>query len=219
MACAIIMTNREPVSMASPRKLVFFPSTLAQFYEFGPFRIDVRERLLFCNQRLVSLPLKVFETLLFLVQHNGHIVDKSELTRRLWPNTHVGPRSLAQNIFLLRKVLGIPYSQFIDTVPRRGYRSAATVQVRQEEEGSGKRIGSRFNSRRQVSNFRFPNSRNTAAGECLQRSSALGRPVRLRLGRHVCTPGCHFRARCPIIDPEAERDRTSPADGSLYEKC
>jgi len=127
--------------MASPQKSVFFPSTLAQFYEFGPFRIDVRERLLFCNQRLVSLPLKVFETLLFLVQHNNHIVDKSELTRRLWPNTHVGPRSLAQNIFLLRKVLGVPYSQFIDTVPRRGYRFAATVQVRQEEEGSGVRIG------------------------------------------------------------------------------
>ena len=42
--------------MASPQKSVFFPSTLAQFYEFGPFRIDVRERLLFCNQRLVSLP-------------------------------------------------------------------------------------------------------------------------------------------------------------------
>ena len=75
------------------------------------------------------------------MQHNGHIIDKSELTRRLWPNTHVGPRSLAQNIFLLRKILGVPYSQFIDTVPRRGYQFAAAVQVRQEEEGSGVRIG------------------------------------------------------------------------------
>ena len=127
--------------MASPQKLVFFPSTLAQCYEFGPFRIDARERLLFCNQRLVSLPLKVFETLLFLVQRNGHIVDKSELTSRLWPDTHVGPRSLAQNIFLIRKVLGTSHSQFIETVPRRGYRFTGPVQVPQEENGSGIRIG------------------------------------------------------------------------------
>ena len=118
--------------MASPQKSVLFPSTHAQFYEFGPFRIDVRERLLFCNQRLVSLPLRVFETMLLLVQRKGHIVDKSEFIRRLWPDIHVGPRSLAQNIFLLRKVLGTPYSQFIETVPRRGYRFAAPVQFTQE---------------------------------------------------------------------------------------
>ena len=132
MSCAIIMTTQEPASMASAQKSAFSPTALAQVYEFGPFRIDVRERLLFCNQRLVSLPLKVFETLLFLVQQNGHIVGKSELTRRLWPDTHVGSRSLAQNIFLLRKVLGTPYLQFIETVPRRGYRFAAPVQFTQE---------------------------------------------------------------------------------------
>ena len=122
--------------MASAQKSAFSLSTLAQFYEFGPFRIDVRERLLFCDHRLVSLPLKVFETLLFLVQQNGHIVDKSELTRKLWPDTHVGPRSLAQNIFLLRKILGAAHSQFIETVPRRGYRFTAPVQLSHDGGGS-----------------------------------------------------------------------------------
>jgi TolB-like protein len=122
--------------MASPEKFAFSGSTLPQFYEFGPFRIDIREHLLFRDQRLVSLPLKVFETLLFLVQQNGHIVDKSDLIKRLWPDTHVGPRSLAQNIFLLRNVLGAPHSQFIETVPRRGYRFAAQVQLTQDGKGS-----------------------------------------------------------------------------------
>ena len=113
--------------MASPRNSTLSDAMLPQFYEFGPFRVDVGERLLFRNETLVSLPLKVFETLLFLVQQHGHIVDKSVLASRIWPDIHVGPRSLAQNIFLLRKVLGKKHSEFIETVPRRGYRFVAAI--------------------------------------------------------------------------------------------
>ncbi len=106
---------------------------LPRFYEFGPFRLDVRERLLLREQRLVSLPLKVFETLLALVEHHGQILEKSRLVKRLWPDTHVGSRSLAQNIFTLRKVLGGEHAQFIETIPKRGYRFITPVKACDDE--------------------------------------------------------------------------------------
>ena len=46
------------------------------FYEFGSFRIDRRERLLLHDGEPVALPPKVYDTLLALVMHSGHIVEK-----------------------------------------------------------------------------------------------------------------------------------------------
>ena len=40
-------------------------------YEFGPFRVDVRERALRRNGELVPLTPKVFDILLVLVQSSG----------------------------------------------------------------------------------------------------------------------------------------------------
>ncbi|HWW62564.1 MAG TPA: alpha/beta fold hydrolase [Thermoanaerobaculia bacterium] len=86
---------------------------------FGRFRIDSAERVLFRDGEPVDLTAKAFETLLALVERHGHIIGKRELMDRVWPETHVDENNLAQNISLLRKVLG-PDS--IDTIPRRGYR-------------------------------------------------------------------------------------------------
>jgi DNA-binding winged helix-turn-helix (wHTH) protein len=100
-------------------------------YEFGQFSLDVSERRLMCSQEVVPLSPKVFETLLVLVEHGGHVVEKEELLRRLWPDSFVEESSLTQNISLLRKVLGAGTGeqQFIETVPKRGYRFVAPVRV------------------------------------------------------------------------------------------
>jgi TolB-like protein/Tfp pilus assembly protein PilF len=97
--------------------------------EFGPFRLDLSERLLLCNGQAVPLAPKVFETLVVLVENSGHILEKDELIKRLWPDTFVEESNLAQNIFQLRKVLenGAGGRQFIETIPKRGYRFAAGV--------------------------------------------------------------------------------------------
>jgi Tol biopolymer transport system component/DNA-binding winged helix-turn-helix (wHTH) protein len=99
------------------------------FYEFGPFRLDISERLLRRDEREVQLPPKVFETLLVFVENGGHILEKEELIRRLWPDSFVEESSLSQNIFLLRKALGEAGGdgQYIETIPRRGYRFIAEV--------------------------------------------------------------------------------------------
>ncbi len=98
------------------------------FFEFGAFRLDASERLLLHQGKTVSLTPKAFDMLVTLVENSGHLVEKNDLMRKLWPDSFVEEGSLAQNVSLLRKALGENESQkFIETVPRRGYRFVATV--------------------------------------------------------------------------------------------
>lgn len=100
-----------------------------QIYEFGPFRLEVAEHLLLRNGETVPLQPKAFELLLVLVKHHGHLLEKDELLKAIWPDTVVGEVNLANNISILRKALGEGGNgqQFIETVPRRGYRFVAPV--------------------------------------------------------------------------------------------
>jgi len=104
------------------------------FYEFGPFRLDAEERLLFRGSEMVYLTPKVIETLLVLVEHQGHLISKDGLMKVVWPDSFVEESNLAQNISLLRKALGEHSGgQYIETLPKRGYRFTADVkEVRQE---------------------------------------------------------------------------------------
>src|SRR5438552_10973370 len=95
------------------------------FYEFGPFRLDATERLLLRDCQHVPLTPKAFEMLLVLVENGGHLIDKDELIKKVWPDTFVAEINLARNIYSLRKVLG--GEQYIETIPKRGYRFAAGV--------------------------------------------------------------------------------------------
>src|SRR5690242_18712787 len=77
----------------------------------------------------VPLTPKVFDILITLVENRGQIVEKDDLMKRVWPTTFVEEGNLTQNVSLLRKALGenAGGGQFIETVPRRGYRFVATV--------------------------------------------------------------------------------------------
>ena len=99
-------------------------------YEFGDFRIDVGRRLLLrSGGEPVSLTPKVFDTLLYLVEHSGSILDKHALMDAIWPDTAVEENNLSQNIYTLRRVLGEDRGEhrYIVTVPGRGYRFVADV--------------------------------------------------------------------------------------------
>src|SRR5262245_36939488 len=103
---------------------------IRQLYEFGPFRLDVDERLLMRDGRMTPLPPKVFDTLLVLVENSGRVVSKDELMQSLWPDTFVEESNLTQNISQLRRALGdgAAGAQYIETIPKRGYRFVAGVQ-------------------------------------------------------------------------------------------
>lgn len=101
-------------------------------YEFGRFRVDVTERLLFDGATTISLPPKIFDTLLLLVENRGRALAKEEMMNQIWSDSFVEENNLAQNISVLRKTLGDD-SNFIETVPKRGYRFVAPVQIIEDE--------------------------------------------------------------------------------------
>ena len=97
-----------------------------EIYEFGSFRLEPAERKLLRGSEIVALTPKAFDTLHMLVRNSGHLLEKDELLRMLWPDTFVEEGSLSNNIFLLRKALGED-APYIETVPRRGYRFVGAV--------------------------------------------------------------------------------------------
>ena len=97
----------------------------AEYYEFGPYRLDARERTLLLDGRSVALTPKALDTLIVLVRNQPKVVSKEELLQTVWPGTFVEEGILAQNILTLRKALQNP--EWIETVPRRGYRFAIEV--------------------------------------------------------------------------------------------
>jgi serine/threonine-protein kinase len=99
-------------------------------FEFGEFRVDTAKRLLLKRDgEPVPLTPKVFDTLLYLVEHSGMVLDKEELMKSLWPDTVVEENNLNQSISTLRRALGENRGKhrYIVTVPGRGYRFAADV--------------------------------------------------------------------------------------------
>jgi pimeloyl-ACP methyl ester carboxylesterase/DNA-binding winged helix-turn-helix (wHTH) protein len=100
-------------------------------YRFGPFHLDVRERLLSRGGGAIPLRLKVFDTLVVLVENAGRLVTKQELLDTVWPETTVEENNLNHNVSVLRKALGerATGQQYIETVPRVGYRFAAPVEA------------------------------------------------------------------------------------------
>lgn len=104
------------------------------FYEFGPFRLDLEERLLSSPEGDIPLAFKIFETLVLLIENKGRIVKKEEMMKKLWPDRYVEESNVSQNVFMLRKILGDSSGndQYIENIPRRGYRFIATVNKVQE---------------------------------------------------------------------------------------
>jgi DNA-binding winged helix-turn-helix (wHTH) protein len=113
-------------------------------YEFGSFRADPRERLLFCGEEVVPLAPKVFDVLLLLLARAGQLVTREELTRELWPDTFVDEGAPAKNLWLLRKALeGAGGSATdIQTIPRVGYRFTGAVR-RTARKGTGASVSPR----------------------------------------------------------------------------
>lgn len=99
------------------------------FYAFGPFRVDPLKRLLLRDDAPIPLPPKVFDTLLYLIEHADRLLDKDELLREVWPGRIVEEDNLFHNISLLRKALEDDgeRERYIVTAPGHGYRFTAAL--------------------------------------------------------------------------------------------
>ena len=98
-------------------------------YAFGPFLLDTRERRLLRDGQPVPLTIKAFDLLEVLAKNDGRLLRKEELLRRVWPDAVVEENNLTVTISALRKALGEGPTdrQYIETVPRRGYRFVADL--------------------------------------------------------------------------------------------
>ncbi len=98
-------------------------------YEFGKFVLDPEGKTLFCGGKPMRLPAKEFETLLLLVENNRKALSKDEMMRAIWQGTFVEEGNLAKQISRLRKILNVDGQQFIETLPKHGYRFSADLRI------------------------------------------------------------------------------------------
>src|SRR5580704_6235713 len=103
-----------------------------QLLRFGDFEVDLRTGEL----RKAGLRLKFggqpFQVLSILLERPGDVVTREELQKRLWPDTFVDvDHNLNTAINKIREVLGdsAESPRFVETLPRRGYRFIAPIDV------------------------------------------------------------------------------------------
>jgi DNA-binding winged helix-turn-helix (wHTH) protein/TolB-like protein/Flp pilus assembly protein TadD len=102
-----------------------------KIYQFEDYLLDVSEQRLQKNGQDISLPPKVFGVLSVLVDRPGHLVGSDELMKAVWQDTFVEETNLRYCVHSLRKILD---KDFIETVPKRGYRFNAPVKSFTTEE-------------------------------------------------------------------------------------
>ena len=100
-------------------------------FRFGAFVLVPGERLLLRDGKPLALTGKAFDLLATLVRQPGHLLTKDELLRAVWPSVVVEEVNLSVNVSALRKVLGSApgTAEWIETVPRQGYRFNAAVEI------------------------------------------------------------------------------------------
>lgn len=126
-------------------------------YEFGNFRVDAANRILWSKGKRVSVPRLVFELLLFLVRNTGRSVTKRELMEALWPGTFVTPNNLPVTVSALRRLLQADGNRtnYLLALPGHGYRFEAAVRERYPEAERLRRMRGRSSTIRSIAVLPF----------------------------------------------------------------
>src|SRR5271154_5200533 len=104
---------------------------------FGVYELDRDAMELRKHGALLRLQEQPFRVLAMLAERPGEIITREQLQEQIWGNTFVDfDQSLNKAVNRVREALndnaGAP--QFIETVPRRGYRFVAPVSVTPQTE-------------------------------------------------------------------------------------
>lgn len=109
-------------------------------YRFLDYELSETDFCLSRGGQRIALEPKALRVLTLLVSRAGRLVDKQELLESVWPNTFVEENTLTRTIAILRRELGDSSrdSKLIETVPTRGYRFIAAVEILPLPESSAK---------------------------------------------------------------------------------
>jgi len=106
-----------------------------RYLDFGEFRLDTQERVLSRGGIAVPLTVRCYDLLVTFANNGGHLLTHEELMASVWNDATVDRSSIKQTIATLRKILGDVHEepQYIQTVPRFGYRFVADVASQADE--------------------------------------------------------------------------------------
>ncbi len=112
---------------------------MAKDVRFGKFRYDADAGVLYRQAELVQLPPRALAVLGCLIAAGGDLVTKSKILETAWPDSYVAEDSLTHAISVLRGALGDDPKNpdYIQTVPRRGYRFVASLPGASGSEAEG----------------------------------------------------------------------------------
>jgi Tol biopolymer transport system component/DNA-binding winged helix-turn-helix (wHTH) protein len=132
--------------------------TKDEIFVFGEYRLDVRERRLWRSDKIVSLSPKTFDLLVIMLQGAGRLLEKDYLIRSVWPDSFVQDANLSVHIATIRRILGktTDVEQFIETVPKIGYRFVVPVSRPPEPETSPREILAENTSQAESEREQFP---------------------------------------------------------------
>src|SRR5262245_43006144 len=90
---------------------------------FGPFRLYVRHRKLFCGREEIHVGGRAMDVLLALARNKGELVTKEQLFDAAWPDVSVHESNLKVTVASLRRALRecSPSHEYITTVVGQGY--------------------------------------------------------------------------------------------------
>jgi len=110
----------------------------ATIYRFGKFSLQTGDRRLSSDGREIYLRPKTYDTLLCLLQRQGHLVTKDELLQTVWGDVAVTENALTRCIKEVRAALRdeVQNPAFLRTIPRLGYEFIANVE-KLDESGTG----------------------------------------------------------------------------------
>ncbi|MEO8672897.1 MAG: tetratricopeptide repeat protein [Tahibacter sp.] len=100
-------------------------------FRVGRWDADARTGELRDGDRVERLEPKTMELLRLFVTWPGHVLSREQILAQVWPDVIVADDALARAMFKLRRALGddAKAANYVETLPKRGYRLIATVQA------------------------------------------------------------------------------------------
>jgi DNA-binding winged helix-turn-helix (wHTH) protein len=116
-------------------------------YRFGACVLDTQQHRLQRAGQPLSVRAKVWQVLLYLLEHRERTVLKQELCEQVWPQHFISDATLESTVRAARQAIGDSgrAQQMIRTVYGYGYRFIMTVEVRPEV--SSDAVGAALRSR------------------------------------------------------------------------
>jgi DNA-binding winged helix-turn-helix (wHTH) protein/tetratricopeptide (TPR) repeat protein len=103
-------------------------------FHFGRYRLSPATRELRRDGDAVAIPARVFDCIVYLIEHRVRAVGRDEIGAAIWGKADVSEALLTKTILRARRLLGDDAGDqgFIRTVPRFGYHWTGAVRVESE---------------------------------------------------------------------------------------